>query len=157
MMVNTGTYDGGTIMFWIILCLVAPIALTMLASIMGSVAACFEAFMPLFKMIQIKIPVQTVQREKIVYRDREKIVYRDRVKPQKTTASAVPIVSTPPPLPTVSTPTTDSQIISEATKALKGLGFGANDIKRAIKDLCSSKVYPDTESLLGDCLGQLNG
>tara|TARA_R110002110_G_scaffold22630_1_gene87530 strand:- start:137 stop:580 length:444 start_codon:yes stop_codon:yes gene_type:complete len=147
-MVNTGTYDGGTIMFWIILCLAAPIVVTMLASIMGAVAACFETFIPLFEAILIAGKQASVQREKIVYRDREKIVYRDRVKPQKTTASTAPIVSTP---------TTDSQIISEATKALKVLGFGANDIKRAIKDLCSSKVYPDTESLLGDCLGQLNG
>jgi hypothetical protein len=148
MMVNTGTYDGGTIAFWITVCFVTPIALALLVRIMWGVVACVEAFVPLLEMIQIQRPVQTVQREKIVYRDREKIVYRDRVKPQKTTASATPIVSTP---------VTDSQIISETTNALKGLGFGANDIKRAIKDLCSSKVYPDTESLLGDCLGQLNG
>ena len=147
-MVNTGTYDGGTIMFWIVLCLMAPIALTMLASVMGAVVGCFEAFTPLLEAILIASKQVSTQREKVVYRDREKIVYRDRVKPQKTTASTAPIVSTP---------TTDSQIISEATKALKVLGFGANDIKRAIKDLCSSKVYPDTESLLGDCLGQLNG
>ena len=146
-MVNTGTYDGGTIMFWIVLCLMAPIALTMLASVMGAVVGCFEAFTPLLEAILIASKQASVQREKIVYRDREKIVYRDRVKPQKTTASTAPIVSTP---------TTDSQIISEATKALKVLGFGANDIKRAIKDLCSSKVYPDAESLLGDCLRQLN-
>ena len=146
-MVNTGTYDGGTIMFWIVLCLMAPIALTMLASVMGAVVGCFEAFTPLLEAILIASKQVSTQREKIVYRDREKIVYRDRVKPQKTTASTAPIVSTP---------TTDSQIISEATKALKVLGFGANDIKRAIKDLCSSKVYPDAESLLGDCLRQLN-
>lgn len=146
-MVNTGTYDGGTIMFWIVLCLMAPIALTMLASVMGAVVGCFEAFTPLLEAILIASKQVSTQREKVVYRDREKIVYRDRVKPQKTTASTAPIVSTP---------TTDSQIISEATKALKVLGFGANDIKRAIKDLCSSKVYPDAESLLGDCLRQLN-
>jgi|TARA_R110002167_G_scaffold164600_3_gene361550 hypothetical protein len=155
-MVNTGTYDGGTIMFWIVLCLMAPIALTMLASVMGAVVGCFEAFTPLLEAILIASKQVSTQREKVVYRDREKIVYRDRVKPQKTTASTTPIVSTPPPLPTISTPATDSQIISEATKALKVLGFGANDIKRAIKDLCSSKVYPDAESLLGDCLRQLN-
>ena len=155
-MVNTGTYDGGTIMFWIVLCFMVPIALTMLASIMGAVVGCFEAFTPLFEAIVIASKQVSSQREKIVYRDREKIVYRDRVKPQKTTASTAPIVPAPPSPPIISTPTTDSQIISDATEALKIFGFGANDIKRAIKDLCSSKVYPDAESLLGDCLRQLN-
>ena len=42
-MVNTGTYDGGTIMFWIVLCLMAPIALTMLASVMGAVVGGFSS------------------------------------------------------------------------------------------------------------------
>jgi|TARA_R110000751_G_scaffold216755_1_gene319915 hypothetical protein len=153
-MENTGTFDG-TIALWIMICFTLPIALAILGRIAWAVFSCVEAFVPLVQMIRVQAPACGVQREKIVYRDREKIVYRDRVKPQKTTASTAPIVSVPPPLPTISTPITDSKIISDTVSALKGLGFQVADIKIAIKDLCSSRVYLDTEKLVRDCLGQL--
>lgn len=144
-MENTRIFDG-TIALWIMVCFTLPIALAILGRIAWAVFSCVEAFVPLVQMFQIQIPARGVQREKIVYRDREKIVYRDRVKPQKATASTTPKTSSP---------VTDSKIISDTVSALKGLGFQVADIKIAIKYLCSSKVYLDTEKLVRDCLGRL--
>ena len=142
-MSHAGTFDGGNIAFWVVLCFTLPIALALFGRIMWAVVAFIEAVAPAVQ--RIEIPVQ-VEVEKIVYRDREKIVYRDRVKTPKATSSA-----------TVEAPTsnTDPQIVSDTVDALKGLGFRVTDIKGAIKDLCASKSYPDAESLLNDCLGRL--
>ena len=141
-MTNAGTFDG-TIGFWVVLCLMLPIAFALLARVVWGLVACVEAVMPLTQKILI-------QPQKIVYRDREKVVYQERPKPTKR--------KSPKPTKTTAsetTITTDSQIITDATDALKVLGFNATDIKRAIKNLCTAKDYSDTESLLSDCLREL--
>ena len=41
-MPNTGTFDGGVIAFWVVICFTLPIALALFGRIMWAVVACIE-------------------------------------------------------------------------------------------------------------------
>lgn len=132
---GTGNLDIG---FWFIFWMMLPISLAFLQHFMWAIVNLVPV--PETKTIEVEVPV-------------ERIVYRDRVITPKT-KNKVPERSTPEPTPEP-TPVTSPLVISETISGLSRLGFSKKDAKAFTEQVASSRVYPDTESLLTDCLSQL--
>ena len=128
---GTGNLDIG---FWFIFWVMLPISLAFLQHFMWAIVNLVPV--PETKTIEVQVPV-------------ERIVYRDRVITPKT-KNKVPERSIPEP-----TPVTSPLVISETISGLSKLGLSKKDAKTLAEQVASSRVYPDTESLLTDCLSQL--
>lgn len=132
---GTGNLDIG---FWFIFWMMLPISMAFLQQFMWAIVNLVPV--PETKTREVKVPV-------------ERIVYRDRVITPRTKNKA-PERSTPEPTPEP-TPVTSPLVISEAVSGLTKLGFSKKDAKTFTKQVASSRVYLDAESLLTDCLSQL--
>ena len=152
-------HHDSSLTFWLFVCLFAPIVFGFLCSIMWAVVALFDTLgIPIMLGVLTSmaksgtIPRQqrTVAQPKIIYKDRivyrDKVVYRDRpVKKTKPSPKKQPQTQ----------PQTDPNIVKEVIAGLKSLGFSASDAKKTIADLCSQKVYTNSESLLTDCISHV--
>jgi len=141
---------------FVFLCLVTPIALIFLSSILASFVAAFTGFCsvakdvaPLFteinrQVVQKRLASKPVIQERIVYKPVHQVVYRDRPQTNKTVNTDKPNKK--------ANKAAFSPVEQDVVSILKSLKISKKDAETVVNSAMNQHKYSDVDSLLNACM-----